>query len=158
MKKHSLIKGTFILGIAGVFAKFLGLFFRWPLIMLIGDEGIGYYQMAYPLYLFFIAVSSGIPVAISKMVSERNAIGDNEGIIQVFRKSLILMIFIGGGFTAIILILSKFIVRIFNWDYKSYYSLLVISIAPVFISIMSTFRGFFLGMQNMTPREVSHSI
>ena len=123
--------------------------------MLIGDEGIGYYQMAYPLYLFFIAVSSGIPVAISKMVSERNAIGDNEGIIQVFRKSLILMIFIGGGFTAIILILSKFIVRIFNWDYKSYYSLLGVSIAPVFISIMSTFRGFFQGMQNMTPTAVS---
>lgn len=158
MKKHSLIKGTFILGIAGVCAKFLGLFFRWPLIMLIGDEGVGYYQMAYPLYLFFIAVSSGIPVAISKMVSEKNAIGDNEGIIQVFRKSLILMIFIGGGFTAIILKLSKFIVRIFNWDYKSYYSLLGISIAPVFISIMSTFRGFFQGMQNMTPTAVSQII
>lgn len=158
MKKHSLIKGTFILGIAGVFAKFLGLFFRWPLIMLIGDEGVGYYQMAYPLYLFFIAVSSGIPVAISKMVSERNAIGDYEGIIQVFRKSLILMTFIGGGFTAIILILSKSIVRIFNWDYKSYYSLLGIAIAPVFISIISTFRGLFQGMQNMTPTAISQII
>lgn len=158
MKKHSLIKGTFILGIAGIFAKFLGLFFRWPLIMLIGDEGVGYYQMAYPLYLFFIAVSSGIPVAISKMVSERNAIGDYEGIIQVFRKSLILMIFIGGGFTATILILSKSIVRIFNWDYKSYYSLLGIAMAPIFISIMSTFRGFFQGMQNMTPTAISQII
>ena len=38
MKKHS-FKGTFILGIAGVFAKFLGLFFRWPLIMLIEMKG-----------------------------------------------------------------------------------------------------------------------
>ena len=73
MKKQSLIKGTLILGIAGVFAKFLGLFFRWPLIMLIGDEGIGYYQMSYPLYMFFIGIVS-VFLYISKMVSERNAL------------------------------------------------------------------------------------
>ncbi len=71
MKKQSLIKGTFILGLAGIFTRFLGIFFRWPLIMLIGDEGIGYYQMSYPLYMFFIAIASGMPVAISKMVSEK---------------------------------------------------------------------------------------
>ena len=60
MKKQSLIKGTLILGIAGVFEVFRSLF-RWPLIMLIGDEGIGYYQMSYPLYMFFIGIASGIP-------------------------------------------------------------------------------------------------
>src|SRR3712207_5074921 len=87
MKKQSLIKGTFILGISGICAKFLGIFFRWPLIMLIGDEGIGYYQMSYPLYMFFIAIASGIPVAISKLVSEKRAIGDYEGTIQVLRKA-----------------------------------------------------------------------
>src|SRR3712207_8943462 len=68
-------------------AKFLGIFFRWPLIMLIGDEGIGYYQMSYPLYMFFIAIASGIPVAVSKLVSEKRATGDYEGTIQVLRKA-----------------------------------------------------------------------
>lgn len=71
MKKQSLIKGSIILGVAGILTRFLGLFFRWPLIMLIGDEGIGYYQMSYPLYMFFVAMASGIPVAISKMISEK---------------------------------------------------------------------------------------
>ena len=52
MKKQSLLKASLILGIAGIISKFLGLFFRWPLIMLIGDEGVGYYQMSYPLYMF----------------------------------------------------------------------------------------------------------
>ena len=41
MKKQSLIKGSLVLACAGILAKFLGLFFRWPLIMLIGDEGLG---------------------------------------------------------------------------------------------------------------------
>ena len=68
MKKQSLIKASLILGIAGIVARFFGLFFRWPLIMLIGDEGVGYYQMSYPLYMFFVAMASGVPVAISKMI------------------------------------------------------------------------------------------
>ena len=65
MKKQSLIKGSLVLGLAGMVAKVLGFFFRWPLIMLIGDEGIGYYQLSYPLYMFFVAMASGVPVANS---------------------------------------------------------------------------------------------
>ena len=65
MKKQSLIKGSLVLACAGILAKFLGLFFRWPLIMLIGDEGLGYYQMTYPLYMLFVAIAAGIPIAVS---------------------------------------------------------------------------------------------
>lgn len=158
MKKQSLIKGTFVLGAAGIISKFLGLFFRWPLQMLIGDEGVGYYQMSFPLYMFFIAAASGIPVAVSKMVSERNAIGDYEGVIQVLRKSILLMFILGTGFTAILLIFSNPLIRFLKWDKKSYYSLIAIAFAPIFISIMSAFRGFFQGLQNMNYTAVSQII
>ncbi|WML36316.1 polysaccharide biosynthesis protein [Clostridium sp. OS1-26] len=158
MKKQSLIKGTLILGVAGILAKFLGLFFRWPLQMLIGDEGVGYYQMSFPLYMFFIAAASGIPVAISKMVSESNAIHDEEGVILVLRKAMLLMIILGAGFTAILLIFSKPIIHFLKWDNKSYYSLISIAFAPIFISIMSVFRGFFQGLQNMNYPAVSQII
>lgn len=158
MKKQSLIKSTFILGFAGIVSKFLGLFFRWPLQMLIGDEGVGYYQMSFPLYMFFIAAASGIPVAVSKMVSERNAIGDYEGVIQVLRKAMLLMFILGTGFTAILLIFSKPIIYFLKWDNKSYYSLVAIAFAPIFISIMSAFRGFFQGLQNMNYTAISQVI
>ena len=158
MKKHSLIKGTIILGLAGIVSKFLGLFFRWPLIMLIGDEGIGYYQMSYPLYTFFIALASGVPIAISKLVSEKNALGDKEGIMKVLKESFILMIFMGFGSTALLLIFSKHIISYLQWSEKSYYSLIAISIAPSFIAIMSVLRGFFQGLQNMKPTAVSQII
>lgn len=158
MKKQSLVRGTLILGFAGISARFLGLFFRWPLQMLIGDEGVGYYQMSYPLYMFFIAVASGIPVAISKMVSECRAINDDEGVILVFRKAVLLMLFMGLGFSVILLIFSHQIISFLRWDSKSYYSLIGIAFAPFFISIMSAFRGFFQGLQNMTPTAVSQVI
>lgn len=155
MKKQSLIKGTVILGVAGLFAKFLGLFFRWPLIMLIGDEGLGYYQMTYPLYAFFIAIASGIPVAISKLVSERNAIGDRRGISEILSNAMILMMILGGGFSLFLLLGSKGLIKVLRWNEKSYYSIIGISLAPIFIGIMCIFRGYFQGLQNMNRTAVS---
>jgi stage V sporulation protein B len=158
MKKQSLIKGAVILGVAGVFARFLGLFFRWPLIMLIGDEGMAYYQISYPLYMFFIGLATGIPVAVSKMVSERNVLHDEEGIVQVLRQALLFMLILGGGFSLIFLVFAKPLIEFLKWDPKVYYSLIGIGMAPIFISIMSVFRGFFQGFQNMTPTAVSQLI
>ena len=155
MKKQSLIKGSLILGIAGILTRFLGLFFRWPLIMLIGDEGVGYYQMSYPLYMFFVAMASGIPVAMSKMISEKNATGDINGSFEVVKESTLLMLFIGTGTSVILFLFAKPIIEFCGWDSKAYYSLIGISFAPFIISIMTIFRGFFQGLQNMTPSAVS---
>ena len=155
MKKQSLIKASLILGIAGIVARFFGLFFRWPLIMLIGDEGVGYYQMSYPLYMFFVAMASGVPVAISKMISEKKAKGDIEGIFVIVKESTFLMMMLGIGTTLILFFFAKPIIRFVQWDMKSYYALLGISFAPFVISIMTIYRGFFQGLQNMTPSGVS---
>ena len=43
--------------------------------------------MSYPLYMFFVAMASGVPVAVSKMISERNAMGDVEGGYEVVKES-----------------------------------------------------------------------
>lgn len=155
MKKQSLIKGSLILGIAGILTRFLGLFFRWPLIMLIGDEGVGYYQMSYPLYMFFVAMAAGVPVAISKIISEKNAVGDVEGSFEVVKESAFLMLFLGTGTTLILFFFSRPIINFLQWDPKAYYSLVGISFAPVLVSVVTIFRGFFQGLQNMTPSAVS---
>ena len=158
MKKQSLIRGSIILGVAGILTRFLGLFFRWPLIMLIGDEGIGYYQMSYPLYMFFIAMASGVPVAISKMISEKNATNDIYGSFEVMKESAILMTIIGTGTTLALFFFAKPIVLFLKWDPKAYYSLIGISFAPIVISFVTIFRGFFQGLQNMTPSAISQII
>lgn len=155
MKKQSLLKASLILGIAGIVARFLGLFFRWPLIMLIGDQGVGYYQMSYPLYMFFVAIASGVPVAISKMISERKIRGDIKGIFEIVKESTFLMMFLGIGTSLFLFIFAKPIINFLRWDSKSYYSLIGISFAPFIISIMTIYRGFFQGLQNMTPSGVS---
>ena len=155
MKKQSLLKGTFILGAAGIVARGIGMFFRVPLTILVGDEGLGYYQIAYPLYMLFIAVASGVPLAMSKMISERNARGDEEGIFQVLKEAFLLMILLGAGTSLVMFLFSHQLIKIFRWDHKAYYSLIALSIAPLFIAVMNVYRGFFQGLQNMTPTAIS---
>ena len=73
MKKNSFIQGAVILAVSGIIVKLIGAVSRIYLSRLLGGEGIGLYQMAYPIYLLCLSISTaGLPVAISIMVSERN--------------------------------------------------------------------------------------
>ena len=158
MKKQSLVKGSLILVFASILAKILGIFFRWPLIMLIGDEGLGYYQMTYPLYMLFIAISTGVPIAVSKLISEKIALGKREEVFQVIKEALKVMILLGLGTTIFLGGFGKHIIHLLKWDEKAYYSILGVCLAPLFIGFMTPLRGFFQGMQNMTPTGVSQVI
>lgn len=107
MSQKSIIKGTIILSLTGIIAKFLGFFFRIPLIYLIGEEGIGIYQITYPLYTFLLAISSGVPIALSKMISERLAVNKNKEANIIFRSALLLMFLIGSLSSFILIFLQK---------------------------------------------------
>lgn len=153
--KQNFITGAIILGLAGVAARFLGIFFRWPVTMLIGDEGIGLYQLVYPLYMFIIAFLSGFPVAISRMVSERVALGKRFQAHRVFKYSLITLIVLGTLCSIVLYLLSPYIISILRWRQEVYYSFVAISLAPLFVSVMNSFRGYFQGLQMMTMPAAS---
>lgn len=155
MKKQSLIKGTMILGLATIFARFLGLFFRIPIQQLIGDEGMGYYQMSYPLYMTFVAIASGVPIAMSKLISEFNAKQDVHAVRSVLSQTLKIMIPLGFVASFLMLYFGKQIIDVLKWDVSSYNSFMVISLGPIFVCIMCTFKGYFQGMQNMNSTAVS---
>lgn len=148
-KKQSFIKGALILGIAGITAKVLGLFFRWPVTMLIGDEGIGIYQLAYPVYMFMISVMAGFPIAISRMVSERLALNRKFQAYKVFKSSLLIMMLIGAVCSILLYVCAPYLISILKWRKDSYYSLAAVAFAPFFVSIMDSFRGYFQGLQMM---------
>ena len=66
------IKGAAILGAAGVVTKILGFIFRIPLVSMISAQAMAFYNPAYYIYIFFVTLAtSGIPIAVSRMVSER---------------------------------------------------------------------------------------
>lgn len=158
MAKKSFIQGAVILGVAGIIIKAMGAVFRIPLANLIGDEGMGYYQTAYPIYVLFLTLATaGIPIAISKMVSERIAINNYYEAYRVFRISFVLLFSIGILSSAVLFFGAEQIVNsIGNPGAK--YAMMTIAPALLFVPIMAAYRGYFQGMQNMKPTAVSQVV
>ena len=158
MSKDNFLKGAAILGIAGVIVKILGAFYRIPLNNILGSEGIGYYQTAYPLYVLLLTIStSGFPVAVAKLVSEKNALGDHRGAHKVFKVAFLGMLIAGVLTSIFVFINAKGIVKgLANED--AYYALIALVPALFFVPIMSVFRGYFQGRQTMTPTAISQIV
>ncbi|MCC5911185.1 MAG: polysaccharide biosynthesis protein [Clostridiaceae bacterium] len=159
MSNKKFIKGAAILAIAGLMAKFLGVFFKIPLQRLIQDEGMGIFGLPYPIYTIMLSISIiGLPAAVSKMISERMAIRDYEGVRRVFRVSFVIITFVGMLSSFLLYFGAKHIIILLEWPEDTYYSIMGLALAPFFVSIMSAFRGYFQGMQIMTPTAVSQII
>jgi stage V sporulation protein B len=155
-KKDSFLKGALILTAAGFLVKILGAIYRIPLAKMIKDEGMGLYQMAYPIYTTLLAISTaGLPTAISKMVSENTAIGAYKNSYRIFRVSLMVLAFIGVVLTVVLIGTAKTLSVKVLGNPKAYYPIISIAPAIFFVSIMSAFRGFFQGLQDMTPSAIS---
>ncbi|MFV0516660.1 MAG: oligosaccharide flippase family protein [Aminipila sp.] len=158
MSKKSFLKGAAILGVAGLLVQVMGAIFRIPLGNIIGDEGMGYYQTAYPIYVFLLVFSTnGAPAAISKMTSERIAIGRNDEAHRVFKLSFILMFILGIVASAIFFFGAGPIVEALG-NPGAYYAMISIAPALLFVPIMAVFRGYFQGMQEMGPTATSQLI
>lgn len=158
MSKDSFIKGAAILSIAGLIVKVLGAVYRIPLTNLIGTEGMGYFQPAYNIYNLLLVVSlSGFPTAIAKMVSERRALQNYEGAYQVYKVSRWGLLIIGIVSSLLILIFGKSIVSLIGFP-GSYYSMIALVPALFVVPLLSAYRGFFQGSQNMLPIAMSQLI
>lgn len=158
-KGNNFIKGAAILTAAGLTAKVMGFVYRVILTRIIGTEGMGLYQMAYPIYTTLLVVSrSGIPVSLAKLISARIALGERKTAFKIFRVGRYLSLGVGFFFSLLMAFLAKPLVNIFNWDPRAYYAVLAISPAIFFVSIMATYRGFFQGLQNMVPTAYSQVI
>lgn len=155
MTKTSLVKGTAVLVAAGLFVKFLGAFFRIPLANMIGAAGMASYAPAYSLYNFLLVFSTaGIPVAVSKMVSERQADGRCREAAQVFHLSRMLMFMTGITGFGIVFLYAEEIAGLFHVPGASL-SMRAMAPALFLVPLVASYRGYFQGMNNMIPTAVS---
>ena len=157
MGKDKFLKGALILTVAGLLVKVIGSVNRILLSRLLGGEGIGLYQMAYPVYLLMLSVcSAGVPVAVSIIVAEKVAKNDYAQAHRIFKVTLRLMGVFGLFFALTLYGLSGYLISS-GWirDSRAYCALVVLTPAVFFSSILASFRGYFQGYQMMTPPAVS---
>lgn len=157
MSKDTFLKGALILTVAGILVKVIGSVNRILLSRLLGGEGIGLYQMAYPIYTLALSISSaGIPVAISIIVAEKIARGDYRGANRVFNISLTLLTVTGIIFSFILYYGAGWLTENhFVRDSRAYYAIAALAPAIFFVTVLSSYRGYFQGLQMMTPTAVS---
>lgn len=156
--KKTFVGGAALLGVAGLLSKILGACFRIPLANIIGDDGMGYYQTAYPIYIALLTIATtGIPTAISRMVAERRARGKYRESFRIYRYSLLLMACIG-LFTGLVMFL--FAHQICNYISEPNAVWCMYSLAPALVvcPVISSIRGYFQGQQNMVPTAVSQVV
>ncbi|MBZ6007030.1 polysaccharide biosynthesis protein [Paraclostridium bifermentans] len=157
--KDSFLKGALILGLAGILVKIIGGFFRIPVGNLIGAEGMGYYQAAYPVYTFFlILATAGFPTALAKLVSEKMAIGNYKGAHKVFKVSHCVLTITGFVSFCIFFFGADFIVNDIMKNPGAKYAMIAISPALLFVPSMSSYRGYFQGRREMTHIAISQII
>lgn len=157
-KKTSFVRGAVILGAAGLLVKIIGAFFRIPLANAIGPIGTSYYEVVYPYYSGLLVISSsGLPTAISKMVSERMTAGDYRGAHKVFTTAMKLLICVGLVTGALMFFGSNALASISTLD-KAHYSFKVLAPAMLVVSIMCAYRGYLQGMQRMTGTALSQVV
>lgn len=159
-KGESFLKGTFILTIAGFVVKVIGSL-NWIFVSrILGGEGIGLYQMAFPIYFFAMTVSqAGVPVAISIITAERVALKDIYGAKRVFRISMGLMLVTGLLFSVLTYFAADWLIEWhFIRDARAYLSMVVLAPTVFFVTLLAASRGYLQGWQRMTPTAVSQIV
>ncbi|WP_261304638.1 putative polysaccharide biosynthesis protein [Paenibacillus andongensis] len=158
--KDSLVKGTLILTVAALIARFLGVFQRIPLVHLLHEEGMGSYSIAFNLYsILLVVATAGIPSALSKMVSEKYAIGRPAEAERIYRAAIWFAIVAGVVMTAILYVFAPiYAEQISHGGPDATLATRAIAPAMLFFPLIAIMRGYFQGRQNMMPNGISQVV
>jgi len=156
MVRQSLIYGTIILLVANFFNRIVGFTYQILMIRLIGPEGVGLFNMVYPIYvLVLVAATAGIPLAIAKLVAEETAKNNFAGALRIFRTAFLFIVGLSVFFTVLLLVGAPYLREHVFPNPKVYYCFLSLVPGVIIVSLCSAFRGYFQGLQQMTSTAVT---
>lgn len=158
LKGNKFARGALILLVGGLICKLIGAIYRIPLSNILGPEGIGIYQLVFPIFsLFLILASGGSATALSKLVASCRAKGENKRARRFLFQSIILLLVVSLVFSGLFLAFGGPLSS-FQGNEKAALGYVGAAIAIVFASVLTAFRGYFQGYQNMTPTAVSQIV
>ncbi len=154
--KKRMFSGAAVLLVGSVVAKMLGALYRIPLTNILGAEGMGMYQLVFPVYaLFMVLATAGIPTSLSRTVAEKRALGEN--VKKYFAVAMCALLVLGLAFGLLMGALSDVLAkRQGNADTR--FGFLIIAPAITFVCVISGFRGYFQGQMYMLPTALSNVV
>ena len=159
MAKDSFIKGTLILALAALVARVLGVFQRVPLEHLLGTIGDASFGIANNLYLLLLVVATaGIPSTLSKMISERIALGRNDEAQRIYYAAILFGFVAGIVITVLLIALAPLYATYVSKVPEAAMSIRAIAPALLLFPVIAMMRGYYQGRQLMTAGGVSQII
>ena len=154
-KKQNFLHGATLLAAATVIVKVIGAVYKIPLQAILGKIGYSYFSSAYDIYTLLLLISTaGLPVAMSRMISQATSLNDHAQSRRVYNTSRTIFLIIGAASTALMMIFCQ---ALANSQKQPDAALAIFCLAPsaFFMSVISTYRGFFQGQGNMLPTSKS---
>lgn len=150
-----LVQGT-ILAAAGIITKVIGAIYRIPMLNIMGLQGQGYYDIAFQVYTIALMISSySLPLAVSKLVSARIAVGEKKNAHRILKAALIFAGAVGSIIMLGIFFGADFIATHLMGASVSSYALRVLAPGLLIVAIMGVLRGYFQGLGTMIPTAIS---
>ena len=157
-KKSTFFGGAAILAAGIAIVKLIGALYKIPLFNIIGDEGTGHFNNAYVIYNLLLMVSTaGLPVALSKSISEASTLGKRNQVHRTFSVALAAFFVLGTISFAVMFALAQPLADL-QGDGAAVQAVRAIAPACFFVCVLSTFRGYAQGHGNMVPTAVSQII
>ncbi|NLZ48796.1 MAG: polysaccharide biosynthesis protein [Clostridiales bacterium] len=158
MKEQSTSKGFAVLSAASLIVKLVSLLYLPLLNFILPQAAIGSYNFTYTIFTFiYVLTNSGIPVAISKLVSELIAQNNYKDAVKSFKMARFMLLVLGFVMSLVmVLIAGPITSRAGHEDSKL--AIMVLAPTVLITSVMSAYRGYFQGRANMTPTGVSQIV
>ena len=156
--QNSFFGGAAILAAGILIVKLIGMFYKIPLINIIGEAGAADFNNAYNIYAVLLTVSTaGLPVAVSKLVSEASALGRHNQMRKTFRVSMLLFLSLGLISFLVMYFKADTLAAMMN-DTKAAAGIKALAPAVVCVGCLAALRGYSQGHSNMAPTSVSQII
>ncbi len=157
-KKQTFLHGAALLAGATAIVKLIGALYKLPLQRVIGDDGFSYFSTAYEIYTVLLLISTtGLPVAMSRLISQANSLGHYRQVRKVYRVSRGIFLGLGLASTLLMLVFCRQLAA-FQEQPNAWFAILCLAPCALLMGILSTYRGFFQGQGNMLPTSISQVI
>ena len=157
-KQNTFFGGAAILAVGILVVKLIGMFYKIPLVNIIGQEGTADFNNAYNIYAVLLTISTaGLPVAVSKLVSEANALGKRNQVRRIFRLALAAFLILGVASFMVMYFKADWLAGLMN-DSKAAQGIRTLDPAVICVGCLAAFRGYSQGHSNMAPTSVSQII
>ena len=156
--RQSFMGGAALLTLTMVITKLIGALYKIPVANLLDKEGMSAFYAAYNIYNLLLVVSTaGLPLALSRLISEAEALGRENQKRRVFRVTSALFLLLGIVCSAVMFFLAGPLAALLH-NSMAVAAIRVLSPAVLFVCVLSAVRGYTQGQGNMRPTALSEII